>query len=253
MIQATDNDLLRNAAGQFSAPQTIQHQLWGGTGAGITPTQVAPSPDSSQVNLSDTSKLLNAVQTPSAGANPLLDAIGSLTQALTGKKISDISLSAEKLEASYFSYDSVQESLKVGNKSGLDYRYRSVHAEGEQLSYSAQGAIKLEDGSELTFDFSLQMSRIVVEETRARVQVDGSQLRQALGDIPGVKAYPREAGFDADMDHHGVRRMLDGIEESRRGHGRHRGHRHDDHDHEHQREVRTERTDRRERPIALAA
>ncbi len=252
MLQATENDLLRNAAGQFAAPQLIQDQIraLGGNG---NPLQAAPASDSSHVSLSDASKLLNSLQSQDKGAHPLLSAISKLVQLLTGQKVDNINLSSQKLEASSFRYDSVEEALKVGGRSGLDYRYRAVHAEAQQVSYSAQGSIKLEDGTELTFDFKLEISRVYVEETQARVQIDGSQLRDALGsNLPGLRANPRASGFDVDLDHRGVRHLLEGAEDVRRGYGRDRGNAHEHNARERVGEVSSKRSEHsRKEPRAL--
>lgn len=233
MIQATDNDLLRATGSQSSAAQFMQEAMRNAAAGRNTQVQPASAGgDSSQVSLSDASKLLNALQPGDAAGNPLASALSRLMEQLTGQKVADINIGSQSLEASSFSYDTVEESLKVGTRSGLDYQYRSLHAEGEQLSYSAQGSIKLEDGTELAFEFKLEMSRVYVEETQARVQVNGAALRDALGsDQPGMRVKPREKGFDVDLDHRGVRRLLEGVEEGARGPGeRHRAHGHHDDD-----------------------
>lgn len=227
MIQATDNQQLQDTAGRLSATQFIQDQLRAAD-ANAKATQVQPSPNSAQVSLSDASKLLGALQKQGSGGNSLLDAISSLVQQLTGKKVSAISLTQEKLEASSFTYDSVQEALKVDAKSGVDYRYQSVHAQGEQLNYSAQGGIKLEDGTQLSFDFRLQISRITVEETRAHVRLDGAKLREALGsEVPGGKVQQTASGVEVDLDHHGVHKLLEDIDGARQTRHRHGHHRHE--------------------------
>lgn len=232
MIQATDNEALRSSGAQSSAAQLMQEALR--TAASQRTTQVQPvtQGSSSQVNLSDTSKLLNALQSRDAAGHPVANALSRLMEQLTGQKVADISIGEQSLEASSFSMDTVEESLRVGSRSGLDYQYRSVHAEAEQLSYSASGNITLEDGTELRFEFKLEVSRVYVEETRGRVQVDGASLRDALGTSgSGMQVKPRDNGFDVDFDHKGIRRLLDGLDEPGKGHGRHRhvrGHGDDD-------------------------
>lgn len=236
MIQATDNDLLRALGAQTQSSQSLQ-------GAPPAPLQtrtadvkpVAQS-DSSQVNLSDASRLLNALQSKDPAGHPVANALSRLMEQLTGQKVANISIGEQSLQASSFSMDTVEESLKVGSRSGLDYQYRSLHAEGEQISYSAKGAIELEDGTQLSFEFKLEMSRIYVEETRGRVQVDGAALGDIIGaDQPGRRVRPRENGMDIDLDHRGVRRLLEGLDEPGDQHGRHgRAHRaEDEHGHRH--------------------
>lgn len=233
MIQATDNEALRSSGAQSSATQLMQEALR--TAATQRTTQVQPvaQSGSAEVSLSDTSRLLNALQSRDPASHPVVNALSGLMEQLTGQKVAGINIGEQSLEASSFSMDTVEESLRVGNRSGLDYQYRSVHAEGEQLSYSASGSITLEDGTELSFEFKLEMSRLYVEETRGRVQVDGASLRDALGSTtgPGMQVKPRNNGFDVDLDHEGIRRLLEGMDEPGKGHGRHRhvrGHGDDD-------------------------
>ncbi len=233
MIQNSETDLLRSAAGQFSATQFIQDQLRA-LGGG-NQLQVPPANDSSEVNLSDASKLLSVLGAGDGGSESLLSALSALVERLTGQEVASLSLDSQKLEASYVSLDTVEEALRVGRGgSSLDYRYNAVHADAQTLSYSAQGKITLENGTELSFDFQLEASRIYVEETRARVQINGSQLRDALGaNIPGLSARPREGGLDIDFDHHGVRQLLQGLEDGPQRRGQHG--RDDDEQHAHAR------------------
>lgn len=242
MIQATDNDLLRAAGGQSSATQLMQEALRSAAIPSTPSVQPVSGGGSAQVDLSDTSRLLNALQSNDPAGHPVVNALSRLMEQLTGQKISNINIDAQSLQASSFSMDTTEEYLKLGSRSGLDYQYRSVHAEGQQFSYAAQGSIKLEDGSELAFEFKLEMSYVSVEETSGRVQIDGAALRDMTGGTaPGMKVSPREQGFDVDLDHQGVRQLLEGLDEPGRRHGRHgraEGHRDDDgrHDAGHRRD-----------------
>lgn len=254
MIQATDNDLLRAAGAQSSAAQLMQEALRSAAQSSTAMAQPMSGGDSSEVDLSDASRLLNALQAGDSAGHPVANALSKLMEQLTGQKVADISIGSQSLQASSFSMDTVEEYLRLGSRSGLDYQYRSLHAEGQQLSYSATGRIELEDGTELTFEFKLEMSRVHVEETRARVQVDGAALREALGaGMPGLTARPREKGFDVDIDHRGIRRLLEGLTEPEaRHHGRGRAQAHPDddqrgrlrhdHDHHHERHGKRERS-----------
>ncbi len=132
-------------------------------------------------------------------------------------------------DSEHFSLDTVYERLRLGaGASPVDYRYSAVHAEAQTLSYSAQGTLKLEDGTELSFNFHLEASRVYVEETRARVRIDGSQFRDVLGTaIPGISVHSRQNGADIALDHQAVRQLLEGLKDVQQGQGRRHAHGHD--------------------------
>jgi len=235
MIQSLDNDLLRSLSARTPGASLLQPAL-PSIPAGSPLVKPAGEANSSQVNLSDASQLLSALHAKDSNAHPLVNAMTRLMEQLTGQEVDSISLKNQSLEAGRFSFSTVEEALRIGSNSGLDYRYSSLRAEGEQLSYSAQGAMTLEDGTELTFEFKLEVSRVYIEQTQARVQVDGASLKDALAaDLPGTKVRPRDRGLDIDLDHGALKRLLEGLLEDGSRRGRARGHEreHDHGGHEH--------------------
>ncbi|MFN0317033.1 MAG: hypothetical protein ACKVQA_18590 [Burkholderiales bacterium] len=221
MIPSSETDLLRSAAGQYPAAQFLQAPLnLPALANGGSALQAPPASDSSQVNLSDASKLLGLMDSEGGGSASLLSAFTALVEKLAGQKVSSLNVDSQKLEANYFSLDTVKERLRVGaGGSSLDYRYSALHAEAQTLSYSAQGTLTLEDGTQLQFSFQLEAAQVYVEETQGRMQIDGSRLphsHNAL--IPGMSVHSRDNGADIALDHHGVKQILDGLEQPGRRH-----------------------------------
>lgn len=155
--------------------------------------------------------------------------LSDLLEKLVDQKVSSLSLDSQKLDTSSFSLDTVYERLRLGaGASPVDYRYSAIHAEAQTLSYSAQGTLKLEDGTELSFNFQVEASRVYVEETRARVRIDGSRFQDMLGtNIPGISVRSRENGADIALDHQGVRQLLEGLKDAQPGQGRRHAYGHD--------------------------
>ncbi|MSQ58846.1 MAG: hypothetical protein EXR36_04180 [Betaproteobacteria bacterium] len=214
MIPGSELDFLRGAAGQYPAAQFLQGPLnLSALANGGSELQAPPPGDSSEVNLSDASKLLGLMDSDGGGSASLLSAFSALVEKLAGQKVFSLTVDSQKLETSYFTLDTVKERLRVGaGASPLDYRYSAFHAEAQTLSYSAQGTLTLEDGTKLQFSFQLEAAQVYVEETQARVRIDGSWLPAAQNAAsPGMSVRSRDNGADIALDHHGVRQLLDGL------------------------------------------
>jgi hypothetical protein len=227
VISSSETDLLRSAAGQYPAAQFLQAPpSLPALANGGTQLQAPPAVGSSEVNLSDASKLLGLMDSEGGGPASLLSAFSALVEKLTGQKISTLNVDSQKLEANYFTLDTVKERLRVGaGASSLDYRYSALHAEAQTLSYSAQGTLTLEDGTELQFKFRLEAAQVYVEQTQARIRIDGSRLPAAQNAVsPGMSVRSRDNGADIALDHHGVKQLLDGLGRPDRDHSRGHGH-----------------------------
>lgn len=87
---------------------------------------------------------------------------------------------------------------------GLRYEYHEIHHESEQTRFSAEGVARTEDGREINFNVSLNMSREFTEETHLQITAGDAVKDPLVLNFNGNAAQltQRDFAFDIDLDGH---------------------------------------------------
>lgn len=94
----------------------------------------------------------------------------------------------------------------------LDYEYREVEYETEQLEFGANGIVQTSDGREIRFNVQLSMSREFVRETGFGVRLESGQMTDPLVlSVDAPAAELQEGTFRFDLNGDGVDEDIAGL------------------------------------------
>jgi hypothetical protein len=214
-VNISPPDVNVSTQGNPSLLQTIQDVLRT-SAASSAPKVEDPSNAASQVDLSHSGRLLNALSGRGDLGESLFKMMKRALEMITGKKVDSLSVDQESLSASSLTLDeadSTQVTQTGDAGTSLDAQYHSLHAQAQQLDFAASGTLKLKDGTEVSFSFALSVSRVYVEETSASLHLQGDINPQTHPDLPANLTHLGGQGWHLGLDGKGLHSLLHALED----------------------------------------
>lgn len=114
---------------------------------------------------------------PLAGLDPKYRIMAMMLEALTGQKATLVAFRASSTSSFAVANTNTNAAAPLSNSPILEYQYH--REELNQMSFSAEGKVRLEDGSVRAFSLSIQWEQSFSESMRLRIQ-DGKVLTDPL-------------------------------------------------------------------------
>ena len=106
---------------------------------------------------------------------------------------------------------SVSQPVSISSSAGfgLTYQHLERYQEQEKMQFNAEGVIRTQDGREIAFSTSLNMSRSYVEESNLIVQAgDAKKIDPLVINFDGKGAQLSQTRFTFDLDNNGTAEQL---------------------------------------------